>query len=135
MKERRTEYFHSHIYFDANTRTSVSALRETLIRELPHSVQVSRLVDRPIGPHPTPMFELGFSYSDYPAVRALLEAHHGIHTALIHQVTGDEVWDHTEGAEWIGKPVELNIQFLKDFMSGTTPGVSQTVPFDTRPKK
>ena len=134
MRERRTEYFHAHIYFDAESRASAAAFRDVLLNELPESTPISRLVDRAIGPHPTPMFELGFSYAEYPVVCAALEAHHGPHSVLVHQVTGDEVWDHTEGAEWIGTPVELNIRFLRDFMAGHTPGVSQTVPFDSRKK-
>jgi aromatic ring-cleaving dioxygenase len=130
--ERRSDYFHSHIYFDAESRASADALQKVLLRELPSTVQVSRLVDRAIGPHPLPMFELGFHATNYPLVRTLLETHLGPHTALIHQVTPDEVWDHTEGAEWIGEPVKLNIQFLRDFMAGTTPGVSSTVPFERK---
>ncbi|MBS1961865.1 MAG: DOPA 4,5-dioxygenase family protein [Bdellovibrionales bacterium] len=129
MRERRSDFFHSHIYFTAETRVSASALQQFLLRDLPRSVHISRLVDRPIGPHPLPMFELGFSASEYDEVRNYLEAHRGPHTALIHQVTEDEVWDHTEGAEWLGTPVPLDIQFLRDFMAGKSPGVSGTVPF------
>lgn len=129
MQNRRADTFHSHVYFDSESRASAAALQSALLRDLPPSVHVSRLVDRPIGPHPFPMFELGFSFADYPVVRAYLESHHGPHSVLIHQVTDDEVWDHTEGAEWIGVPVTLDIDFLRKFMAGTASGVSQSVPF------
>ncbi len=129
MRERRSDYFHSHVYFDETTRDTAVALQAALLRDLPKTVHVSRLVDRPIGPHPLPMFELGFSFSEYPAVRAYLEAHRGNHDVLIHQVTTDEVWDHTTGAEWLGTPQILDLQFLRDFMDGKAAGVSAKVPF------
>lgn len=132
MKERRSDSFHSHIYFDANSRAEAAALQAKLLRDFPRSVHISRLVDRPIGPHPLPMFELGFRADQYDLVRATLEANRGGLSVLIHQVTPDEVWDHTEGAEWLGTPVELDIQFLRDFMNGKTPGVSGTVPFERK---
>ena len=128
-KELLSQYFHAHIYFDANSRESAAALQASMIADLPASVQVSRLVDRPIGPHPLPMFEADFARDEYPIVRAYLESHRRSHTVLIHQVSEDEVWDHTEGAEWLGEPLKLDIQFLRDFMDGKTPGVSGTIPF------
>ena len=134
MRERRSDYFHAHLYFDADSRPEAAALQSALLKDLPKGVHVSRLVDRPIGPHPIPMFELGFSFADYPLVRAYLEANHGTLSVLIHQVTEDEVWDHTEGAEWLGRPQILDIQFLRDFMDGKTPGVSATVPFERKRK-
>lgn len=128
-KTFRSKYFHSHIYFDASTRVTAATLQQNMLRDLPKTVQVSRLVDRPIGPHPLPMFEVDFPIADYPVVRAYLEEHRGTHDVLIHQVTEDDVWDHTEGAEWLGEPQKLDIQFLRDFMTGKTPGVSATIPF------
>lgn len=133
MKNHRSDFFHSHIYFDADSRPEAVALQARLLRELPGTVHVSRLVDRPIGPHPLPMFELGFRADQYGLVRMTLEANRGGLTVLIHQVTPDEVWDHTEGAEWLGTPVKLDIQFLRDFMDGKTPGVSGSVPFARKP--
>lgn len=132
MGKRRSEHFHSHVYFEAATRASAVALQQALIHDLPGTVRVSRLVDRPIGPHPLPMFEIDFGLADYPAVRAYLEANRGPHTALIHQLTSDDIWDHTEGAEWVGPPVALNLQFLRDFNAGKVAGVNATVPFERK---
>lgn len=128
-KTFKAKYFHSHIYFDASSRETAATLQQGMLRDLPKTVQVSRLVDRPIGPHPRPMFEADFPIADYPVVRDYLEAHRGSHDVLIHQVTEDEVWDHTEGAEWLGEPQPLNIDFLREYMAGKTAGVSATIPF------
>ncbi len=125
MQERRSDSFHAHVYFDEKSRPAAAALQATLLNDLPKSVHVSRLVDRPIGPHPLPMFELGFTFDEYPSVRAYLEAHRGNLDILVHQLTPDEVWDHTDGAEWLGKPQVLKMQFLQDFMDGKIPGVSE----------
>jgi aromatic ring-cleaving dioxygenase len=132
MHERRSDFFHSHIYYTLEQRPAAAELQQTLLGELPRTIHVSRLVDRPIGPHPYPMFELGFNFSEYALVRKTLEKNRGDLSVLIHQVTPDEVWDHTEGAEWLGTPVSLDIQFLRDFLAGKAAGVSGTVPFDRK---
>jgi aromatic ring-cleaving dioxygenase len=31
---------------------------------------------------------------------------------LIHEKTNDHMYDHTEGARWLGTPLELNLEFL-----------------------
>jgi aromatic ring-cleaving dioxygenase len=125
MQDRRSDSFHAHVYFNEKSRPAAATLQASLSRDLPKTIHVSRLVDRPIGPHPLPMFELGFTFGEYPLVRGYLEAHRGDLDILVHQLTPDEVWDHTEGAEWLGQPQVLNIQFLRDFMDGKVAPVSQ----------
>jgi len=34
---------------------------------------------------------------------------------LVHEKTGDHMYDHTKGARWLGEPLELNLEFLKNF--------------------
>jgi aromatic ring-cleaving dioxygenase len=120
-----------HVYFNEKSRPAAATLQASLLRDLPKTIHVSRLVDRPIGPHPLPMFELGFTVGEYPLVRGYLEAHRGELDILVHQLTPDEVWDHTEGAEWLGQPQVLNIQFLRDFMDGKVGPVSEN-PFGAK---
>ena len=34
---------------------------------------------------------------------------------LVHEKTNDHMYDHTKGARWLGTPLELNLEFLRNF--------------------
>ena len=105
--------FHAHVYFDRATRVSAAALREALREMFVGRVNVHGLIDVPVGPHPRPMFEVDLPAAHLGAVRAWLFAHHGVHSVLIHPVTGDDLADHRDSARWIGEPLPLDLAFLK----------------------
>ena len=59
--------YHAHIYFDnAEQRHVAQALRDEIAQRF--DVFVSRLVDKPIGPHPVPMFEIAFDPSMFATI-------------------------------------------------------------------
>jgi len=78
-------------------------------------VQTFSLVDIPIGPHPLPMFEAHVSAQRLPEIEALLVENKGSCSILVHEKTGNHMYDHTQGARWLGEPLELNLEFLKNF--------------------
>jgi DOPA 4,5-dioxygenase len=80
-----------------------------------NNVQTFSLVDIPIGPHPLPMFEAHVNAENLPAIEALLVANRVNCSILVHEKTGDHVYDHTKGARFLGEPLELNIEFLRNF--------------------
>ena len=80
-----------------------------------NNVQTFSLVEVPIGPHPLPMFEAHVTSDNLPAIEALLVANRVNCSILIHEKTGDHVYDHTKGARFLGEPLELNIEFLRNF--------------------
>lgn len=101
--------YHAHIYFEAATIDRAEAMRERAIYELiPQGIFVSRLVNRLVGPHPTPMFEIDFEIAQRDQVVAWLDRHRAGLSVLVHEVTGDDYRDHTEGASWLGAPVVLD---------------------------
>jgi aromatic ring-cleaving dioxygenase len=70
-------------------------------------------VNRPIGPHPTPMFEFHIAPASAANVmRWLVENGRGLR-ALVHPHTGDGLADHTQLARWVGEPLRLNIGIFK----------------------
>lgn len=102
--------FHAHIYFEPKTRASAEALRQLISEHLGQKLRHwGELIDRPIGPHPLPMFEIDFSYDRFGEVVTLLMQNHGNHSVLIHPQTGDDLKDHTTHALWLGvqQPLEL----------------------------
>ena len=102
-----------HTYLrNAGEREEALKLKQLLID---NNVQTFSLVDVPIGPHPLPMFEAHVSAENLPAIEALLVVNRVNCSILIHEKTGDHVYDHTKGARFLGEPLELNIEFLRNF--------------------
>jgi aromatic ring-cleaving dioxygenase len=108
--------FHAHIYYSAEERSAAAALREEFAAA-PDILFVGRMMDRPVGPHPVPQFEVHFLERSQPNVVAAIEAS-GLR-ALVHPLTDDDLADHTTLAKWIGEPVDLDVGVLDP------PGVNQ----------
>ncbi|MGZ8363256.1 MAG: DOPA 4,5-dioxygenase family protein [Caulobacteraceae bacterium] len=116
--------YHAHIYFTAETRREAAALRDEFQRrsegEAPEVLFVGRMMDRGVGPHPIPQYEIHFLQRSLESVTAAIEAS-GLR-ALVHPLTNDDLADHTTLGRWIGEPVELDLSVLDP------PGVNQGVP-------
>lgn len=70
--------------------------------------------DRPIGPHPLPMYQIMYDTPIQTEVETLLRIQPM--SILLHEDIGiDHVKDHTDGARWINTPLELDLQFLENF--------------------
>lgn len=111
-------FYHAHTYFDKSSRSSAAALRARLQQEFAGRVRIHGLIDEPIGPHSLPMFEMDIVSDDIDAVKAWLSAHHGVHSILIHPLTGDDLADHRDFPMWIGTPLPLDLEFLKHHRLG-----------------
>jgi DOPA 4,5-dioxygenase len=106
-------YYDIHIYWRNNDeRDEALKLNQMLIN---NKVQTFSFVEFPIGPHPLPMFEAHVNAANLPAIEALLVSNRVNCSILIHEKTGDHVYDHTKGANFLGEPLELNIEFLRNF--------------------
>ena len=102
-----------HIYWRNNDeRDEALALQRVLIA---NSVQTFPFVEKPIGPHLYPMFESHVTTQTLSAIEALLVVNRKSCSILIHKKTGDHIYDHTKGARFLGEPLELNIEFLRNF--------------------
>src|SRR5437762_6018666 len=110
--------YHAHIYCSPEQRGTAEALQHEFGRS-PDILFVGRMMDRPVGPHPLPQFEVHFREQAVDAVVAVIEAS-GL-TALVHPLTNDDLADHTNLARWIGQPLALDTKVLDP------PGVNQGV--------
>lgn len=115
MTERDAPY-HAHIYYSAAERDAAAALREDFARN-EAILFVGRMMDRAVGPHPIPQYEVHFLESARDRVVAAIEAS-GLR-ALVHPLTDDDLADHMSLARWIGEPVDLDVSVLDP------PGVNQ----------
>ena len=99
--------FHAHIYFTDDDRAAASALHDNFAAGRPQVLFVGRMMDRGVGPHPIPQFEVHFIEDGRADVIAAIEAS-GLR-ALVHPLTEDDLADHTRLAHWIGEPLELDV--------------------------
>lgn len=113
--------WHAHVYYEGDERDAAERLRarfETMAPDAP-ILFVGSMVDRPVGPHPIPQFEIHFPASAKPVVGRTIEPT-GLR-ALIHPLTDDDLADHTTLGQWIGKPLDLDVSVLDP------PGMNQGV--------
>lgn len=109
--------WHAHIYYSPAQRGAAAALRDKLRRLTEAVLFVGRMMDRGVGPHPIPQYEIHFREAALPEILPILEAA-GLRT-LVHPLTADDLADHTTHARWLGDPVELDVGTLDP------PGVNQ----------
>jgi DOPA 4,5-dioxygenase len=102
-----------HVYWrNSDEREEALELQKVLIES---NVQTFPFVEKPIGPHPYPMFESHVTSQTLSVIESLLVANRKSCSVLIHEKTGDHVYDHTKGARFLGEPLEINIEFLRNF--------------------
>eukprot|EP00455_Lapot_gusevi_P034181 TRINITY_DN3760_c0_g1_i2.p1 TRINITY_DN3760_c0_g1~~TRINITY_DN3760_c0_g1_i2.p1 ORF type:complete len:131 (+),score=32.04 TRINITY_DN3760_c0_g1_i2:226-618(+) len=109
-------YFDIHVYYELDKSAEVSNFRDLLQETFP-DMRVFDLVNRPIGPHPLPMFE-GHIYTPEQFSRFVpwLCLNHQDFSILVHPNTDDAVADHTGSAIWIGKQLDLNIALMEQML-------------------
>ena len=109
--------YHAHIYFDVNQQDEASQLQRKISAHfLNKKIAVSRLVNRPIGPHPKPMFEVDFFVTEHAEVVEFITKNIGTLSCLVHENTGDDVRDHSEGIQWIGPTLTLDFSFFEEIL-------------------
>jgi DOPA 4,5-dioxygenase len=111
--------YHAHIYFEPDQRVAALELREKFSTD-PDVLFTGRMTEGPVGPHPTPQFEVHFVRRSIAHVQSLIQDS-GLR-ALVHPLTDDDLADHTSLAQWIGEPLELDVTILDP------PGVNQGIP-------
>ncbi|KAI0793872.1 DOPA-like domain-containing protein [Fomes fomentarius] len=110
--------FDFHIYYlpnDPQEAQYAKELHERIRREFPE-FRIYKLFDRPVGPHPVPMFEVNvFTPHQVGTFFSWLAVNRGPLSVLIHPNTDDPYRDHTESATWMGTQWPLNVRLLERF--------------------
>jgi DOPA 4,5-dioxygenase len=114
--------FHAHVYYDPDTRETASRVRDALAAQF--EVELGRWREEPVGPHPKSMYQVKFAPEEFGKLVPWLMLHHQGLDVLIHPSTDDDVSDHTHRALWLGTPLTLNIEFLRQFAAKTQGGKS-----------
>jgi len=107
-----------HVYYNGpNQREKAMLLRSKMKQQFPW-MRFYEPKDRPIGPHPLPMWEADFASYDnrvlWGEVCDFIKEEHEELSVLVHphSLDGDYA-DHTKNAFWVGDVLELRIQGWK----------------------
>lgn len=104
--------YHAHVYWKNDTERALAISLRTSFQLL--ECGLGAIHDKPIGPHPLPMYQIMYDSSNQIEVEALLSTQPM--SVLLHEDIGiDHVRDHTDGARWINEPLTLDLKFLEHF--------------------
>jgi len=105
--------YHAHIYFDLSQRALAQQVHQRIVDAIPALSYIGKLIPKPIGPHPKPMFEIHIPSSALNESITTIDALRDGLDVLIHPVHSDDLAAHTTDAKWLGKPLQLNVAIFK----------------------
>lgn len=103
--------FHAHAYFDAATRSAAERLQEGIARHF--DAKVGALVDRPVGPHAKPMFQITITPAQFASVVPWLMVNRGGLSIFVHPTTDDPVLDHDTRPMWMGESLPIDVEVVR----------------------
>ena len=103
--------YHAHVYYDSARRPVAARLRETILSKF--VVEPGAFSDEPIGPHPTPQFNIIFKAPEFQQIVPWLMLNREGLDVLVHPLTDSSYDDHSKNALWLGAPVPLRLERLR----------------------
>jgi DOPA 4,5-dioxygenase len=110
MENTTIEGYHAHVYFDATSVEQARALRERISEEFDYAV--GRFHEKNVGPHPRWSFQIAFKADAFGTLVPWLAVNRKGLTVLVHGLTGEDIYDHTELVMWLGDSAKLNLTAL-----------------------
>jgi aromatic ring-cleaving dioxygenase len=104
--------YHAHVYYDAATKPAAEKLRETLIGKF--KVEGGALSDEPRGPHPISQFAVIFETPEFQNIVPWLMLNREGLDVLVHPLTESSYDDHSKNALWLGTPVPMRLEILRN---------------------
>lgn len=112
MTESATiESYHAHVYFGPETVAQARALCEAVRDGFPE-VEMGRVHEREVGPHPRWSCQLAFAPELFGKVIPWLALNREGLTVFIHPNTGDALADHRDHALWMGELLPLKLEIF-----------------------
>jgi aromatic ring-cleaving dioxygenase len=113
MSNIEIQAYHAHVYYEPQTRGQAENLRAQMERLFPKCMY-GRWHDKPVGPHPSAMFQVAFDTDLFAAIVPWLMLNHGDLTIFLHPETGDDLTDHEKRAMWIGASQTLKLDQFRN---------------------
>lgn len=98
--------YHAHIYYPQEK----ISLAQEIFKRCPYAPL--KFYDKKVGPHARPMIEIQFDDLSKGEIVQWIEKECQGLSALVHQDTGDDYRDHTEGFFWIGETLPIDFKFF-----------------------
>lgn len=105
--------YHAHIYWNNSKERAIAISLQEELQKL--GCPLGRVHDTPIGPHTLAMYQAVYDDSNKAAVEKYLTANANGISILLHEDTGDDIHDHTDGVRWINKELPIDIVWLETF--------------------
>ena len=106
------ESYHAHIYYDSTTRPIAARIRADIERQF--TVVMGRWREEPVGPHPQSMYQVAFENAEFAKLVPWLMVNRDGLDILVHPNTGDAYEDHATYRLWLGRPLPLRLETLRD---------------------
>ena len=113
MNADAIQSYHAHIYYEPETRAYAERLRAEMEELFPAAVY-GRWHDKPVGPHPSAMFQVAFKPDLFATLVPWLIVNHAPLTIFLHPETGFPRDDHDKRAVWMGRQQKLFIDGLPE---------------------
>jgi len=121
------ESYHAHVYFDGSeARERAAILREQIGARF--AVQMGRWRDQPVGPHPTPMYQVAFEAALFPTLVPWLMLNRQGLTIVVHPNTDRPKDDHLKHALWFGAVLPLDGSMLEESLAALGRAQDEIVP-------
>ena len=106
----KINYYHFHLYYEIKDITLAAELRTKFSQDF--DVEVGRLWNRPVGPHPVGSCQVKVPIELFEKVSAwFLKKRNGV-DLFIHPISRDDIAYHKYKIMWIGKSYKLNTEFF-----------------------
>lgn len=105
-------HYHVHVYYDAASRERAIALRTQIGERF--KVEIGRLFDQAVGPHPCAQYEIGVFGDELARLMPWLMLNHQGLSIMLHPNTDLEREDHRGSAMWLGTPLPLFLDKLDE---------------------
>lgn len=106
-------FYDIHVYFRNNLEMEEARIIEELLKD--NNVKTFPFIEVPVGPHPYPMFEAHINDSNKDFIISEILKVNKLSPVLVHKKTGNHLFDHTDGATWLGERLDLNLAFFDNF--------------------
>ncbi|MEG2636754.1 MAG: DOPA 4,5-dioxygenase family protein [Acinetobacter sp.] len=104
--------YHLHFFFNLEELPEVNKIHGKVTNQLSHIAKIFPLLLRPAGPLPKPMFMLEFSEDVIQKIIFFFKEYQESYSIFIHPELDDELLAHTYHSIWLGKQIQLRLEYL-----------------------